>query len=86
MPVPLDPPQARLNGQQRTGHPALLLVGAAPAIDLVGVRADLREERLQAVGGLQADAEGAKQAHPVQGERLLQTLIEAADRRLVEES
>jgi hypothetical protein len=64
VPVALDPAQARLNGPQRTGHPARLLVGAAPPIDLGGVRPGLRVERLQAVGGLQADTEGPTQAQP----------------------
>ena len=40
--VALDPVQARLNSKQRTGDPAVLLLGAAPPIDLVGVGPDLR--------------------------------------------
>jgi len=85
MPVALDAAQAWLDGQQRTCHPALLLVTAPPAIDPLSVRPNLRQERLQAVGSLQADAEGPKQAQPVQGEGLLHAFVQAANGRLVDQ-
>jgi hypothetical protein len=85
VPVALDPVQARLDGQQRTGDPAVLLLGVAPPIDLGGVRPELRVERLDAVGRLQADAQGAEQPQPVQRERLLEPLVKAGDRRGVQE-
>jgi len=42
MAVAFDPPQARLDEDQRTGHPALFLVRRAPVIHLVGELAELR--------------------------------------------
>ena len=77
VPVALDPVQARLDAEQRTGDPAVFLFGGSPPIDLVGVGPDLRQERLNAVGRLQADAQGAEQPQPVQRERLLEPLVEA---------
>ena len=55
--VAFDPPQARFDGQQRAGDPAVFLVRRAPVIDLVGDLAELGIERFQTVGGLQADPE-----------------------------
>ena len=42
MPVAFDPPKARLDVQERRGHPALLLVAVLPPVDLVGALADQR--------------------------------------------
>ena len=55
MAVAFDPPQARLDEDQRTGHPALFLVRGAPVIHLVGELAELGVQGFQAVGGLEAD-------------------------------
>lgn len=85
VPVALDPVQTRLDGQQRRGHPAVLLLGVAPPITLIGVGPELRIERLDAVRRLQADAQGAEQAQMMQGERLIQAFVEACDRRGVQE-
>jgi len=53
MPVAFDPPQLRFYGQQRAGDPAVLLIGRAPVIDLVGDLAELDVDRFQTIGGLQ---------------------------------
>jgi len=42
MAVAFDPPQTRLDEEQRTGYPALFLVRRAPVIHLVGELAELR--------------------------------------------
>ena len=86
MPVAFDPPQARFDVQQRRGHPPLLLVTGPPAIDLVGPLADLGHDRLQTVGGLQAAAQGLEQSQPVQGQGLLEPLVQARDRGGVDEA
>jgi hypothetical protein len=54
MAAAFDPSQARLDEDQRTGHPALFLVRRASVIHLVGeLAAELRIHGFQTVGGLQ---------------------------------
>ena len=66
MAVAFDPPQTRLDEDQRTGHPALFLVRRAPVIHLVGELAELGIEGFQTVGGLQADPQNRKQPQAMQ--------------------
>ncbi len=66
MPIPLDPPKAGLDVQERTGHPPLLLPAIDPTIYLIGPLADLGHDRLQAVGGLETCSEGSYQPQAVQ--------------------
>src|ERR1022692_4897283 len=61
MAVAVDPPQARLDEEQRTGHPALFLVRRTPVIHLIGELAELRIQGFQTVGGLQAHPQYRKQ-------------------------
>ncbi len=70
MPIAFDAAHARCDGQQRTGHPAMFLIRRPPAIHFVGHLPDLRQERLQTIGSLQADAQHVKQAQPMQRQRL----------------
>ena len=49
-PIAFDPPQSRLNGQQRTGHPAVFLLAIAPSGDVAGQAPQLRIDRFQDVG------------------------------------
>ena len=84
MAVAFDPPQARLDEAQRTGYPALFLVRRAPMIHLVGELAELRIQGFQTVGGLQAHPQHWKQPQAMQGQRLLQTFVQAGHRGDVE--
>ena len=77
MAVAFDPPQARLDEEQRTDHPALFLVRRAPMIHLVGQLAELRIQGFQTVGGLQAHPQNRKQPQAMQGQRLLQAFVQA---------
>jgi len=54
MAVAFDPPQARLDEEQRTGYPPLFLGRRTPVIHLIGELAELRIQGFQTVGGLQA--------------------------------
>jgi hypothetical protein len=58
--MPLDPVEPGFNVQQRRGHAALLLSAGPPVIDLGGLLFDLGEDRLEAVRGPEADAQGAR--------------------------
>lgn len=80
-----DPVQPWLDAKQCTGDLAVFLVRGSPPIHLVSVSSNLRQERLNAVGRFQADAQGTEQPQPVQRERLLQPLVKAGDRRGVQE-
>ena len=65
----------RLDEDQRTGYPALFLVRRAPMIHLVGQLTELRIQRFQTVGGLQAHPQHGKQPQTMQGQRLLQAFV-----------
>src|SRR3989338_3814017 len=84
MAVAFDPPQSRFDDQQRAGDPALFLVRRAPPVDLVGDLAELGIERFQTVRGLQTDAQGLKEAQPMQRERVLEPFIQTGCCRGVE--
>jgi hypothetical protein len=58
VPISLDPVKLRFDAQQGRSHPAFFLVAVSPAADLAGPPSDLRQERLQAVGGLQGKGRG----------------------------
>ena len=83
MPVVFDPPQARLDEDQRTGHPALFLVRRAPVIHVVGELAELGIQGFQAIGGLETDPQHGEYAQPMERERLLESLVQAVGRREV---
>ena len=68
MAVAFDPPQARLDEDQRTGHPAVFLVRGAPVIHLVGQLAELGVQGFKAVGGLQADPQSRKEPQAMEGQ------------------
>ena len=53
----LDVAQLRFTGQQGAGDPAVCLLGGSSAIHFVGHLPALGVQRLQAVGGLEADAQ-----------------------------
>lgn len=80
MSIAFDPPQMRLDSQHCTGHPPLFLLRGAPVIDLVAELPHLCMQGLQAVVGLQTDAQGLEEIKPMQGEGLLEAFIEAGDR------
>jgi len=83
IPVAFDPPQARLDEEQRTGHPALFLIRRAPVIHLVGELAELGIQGFQTIGGLETDPQHGEYAQPMQRERLLESLVQAVGRREV---
>jgi hypothetical protein len=58
--MPLDPTEPWFDVQQRRGHAVLLLVAGPPVIDLGGPLFVLGEDRLEAVRGLKAGAQGAR--------------------------
>ena len=71
MPVAFDPPKARLDVQERRGHPALLLVAVLPPVDLVGALPTKGRLRLP-VRGLDGRVAALKAGHPsASGERLI---------------
>ena len=84
MAVAFDPPQAWLNEEQRTGHPAVFLVRRMPVIHLVGQLAELGVQGFQAVGGLEAAPQSRKEPPAMEGQRLLQAFIQTGDGRAVE--
>lgn len=47
VPVAVDPPQARFDEDERTGHPAVFLVRGAPVIHCVGQLAELGVQRFR---------------------------------------
>ena len=67
------------------GEPALLLVRGAPVVHLVRPLPDERVDGLETVGGLQARPQGPEDAQAVEGEGLLEALVETRDGRLVQE-
>src|SRR3990172_9735471 len=75
-PDPLDAPQAGLDVEQGGGQPSLLLVGGAPAIDSGRPLSDQGVQGFEAVRRLQTDAELREDAEAMEGERLLQPLVE----------
>ena len=83
MPVAFDPPQARLDEDQRTGHPALFLVRRAPVIHLVGELAELGIQGFQTIGGLETDPQHGEYAQPMERECLLESLVQAVGSREV---
>jgi len=52
MPIALDAPQARVDVEQRSGHPPLFLITAPPAVHLDSPLTTLRHDRLQTIGGV----------------------------------
>lgn len=84
--VPLDPPEARLDIEERRGQPAVLPVRGAPPRDPIGPVAHLGQDGFEAVGGLEAPAHRPEHPQPVQGEGLLAPLVETLHRRLVQEA
>jgi hypothetical protein len=83
--MPLDPAEPGFAVRQRRGHAALLLVAGPPVIDLGGPLFDLGEDRLEPVRGLEADVQGARSAEAVERDGLLHSLLQALDRRGVDE-
>ena len=75
MAVAFDPPQAWLDEDQRTGHPAVFLVRSAPVIHLVGQLAELGVQGLHAVGGLQAAPQSRKEPQAMEGQCLLEAFV-----------
>ncbi|MDF0673587.1 MAG: hypothetical protein P0120_04495 [Nitrospira sp.] len=55
-----DAPQARFDRRYGTGQPAVWLIRRASAVDLVRRLSELRGERLQALGRLEAEAKAPK--------------------------
>lgn len=76
MPIAFDPPQARFDRQQGAGHPAVLLIGCTPAVRALGQLPDLRQERLQAIGGLETHVQDAKHSQPMQRQGFLQAFLQ----------
>lgn len=85
MPIPFDPPQAGFDRQQGARHPAVLLLRRAPAVHLVRQLAQLRVQRFQTVGGLEAVAQGAEDSEQMQRQGFFQAFLQAGCGRAVDE-
>lgn len=70
MPIAFDAPQARFDLHEGARHPAMLLLRGAPAIHLVRQLPELGVQGFQTLGGLEAAAQGAEDAKPMQRQGL----------------
>ena len=84
-PEALDPPEAGLDVEQGGGKPALLLVRAAPVIDLPHPLFDEAVQGLKAVRRFQTHPELREDPEAVEGQGLLQPLQQTPGGRLVGE-
>ena len=75
-----DSPQPRFDVEQRRCQPPMPLVRRLPGVDLGAAFLDQCVRRLDAVGGLERDAEQLVDAEPMQRQRLLEPLGQARRR------
>ncbi|THI85059.1 MAG: hypothetical protein CAF41_012505 [Nitrospira sp. CG24A] len=75
MPVAFDPPQAGFDARITLATQRVFLFRRAPAIHLVGQLPVLGVERLQAIGRLETEAQGAEGTQPMQRQGFLQAFL-----------
>ena len=80
MSVPEQPPEPRLDLQERSGEPSVLLARGLPVVHASAALLGQGVHGLEHVGGLERPADQGEDSQPVEGEGLLEPLIETGCR------